>query len=182
MKKKTVSGILAAALVFAGSTVCGQAGEIRKPIFFIGEVVPLYRSIDDYYYASVAMEVSATMGAQSTQSRRAAANGDTRVVSMSEETGITGEIRDWGQAVFAGSDVCASLEKIPGKVSGSAPGFLSYQWEFYDSQGDCIKKTGGRYASVPEEAEGGYLLVQISVRMANNGWAVSNTASYVSVD
>lgn len=197
MKKKMIGGILAAVFITACSAVCGQASGdqkaerrfapvtavdrvVRRPVIFEEVVTPLYREIGDFYYASVSTEVSATMSAQST-GKTGASSVSTRAADVNAEGGISGEIKDWGQAVSAGSDVSASLEKIPGKASGSAPGFLFYQWEFYDSEGVRIKRTSGCYASVPEEAEGGYLLIQISVLAANNGWAVSNTASYVPI-
>lgn len=195
MKKRVISCILAAMLLMTGVCIHGQAGEvkkvvrrymtvatvdglIRKPII-LEPILPIYRNIGDYYYASVAMEVSATMGAK--MSTRAV-SASTKATSMNTGSGVNAEIKDWGQVVFAGSDVSVSLAAIPGRTAASTPSFLSYQWEFNNENGVCVGKASGDFVTVPEEADGGYLLVKASVLIANNGWAASSMTSYVTVN
>lgn len=195
MKKRVISCMLAAMLLMTGVCIHGQAGEvkkvvrrymtvatvdglIRKPII-LEPILSIYRNIGDYYYASVAMEVSATMGAKM---NTRAASASTRAAIVNTGSGINAEIKDWGQAVFAGSDVSVSLVAIPGRTAASTPGFLSYQWEFYNKDGVYIGKASGSLVTVPQAASGGYLLVKASVLRANNGWAASSTTSYVTVN
>lgn len=80
MRKRVISCMMAAMLMLTGVCIHGQAKEvqkversyatittvdgiIRRPIVF-EPVTPIYRNIGDYYYASVAMKVSATMSAK----------------------------------------------------------------------------------------------------------------------
>lgn len=194
MRKRVISCMMAAMLMLTGVCIHGQAKEvqkversyatittvdgiIRRPIVF-EPVTPIYRNIGDYYYASVAMEVSATMSAKM---NTRAAGASTKAAIMNKCSGINAEIKDWGQAVFAGSDVSVSLAAIPGRTAASTPGFLSYQWEFYNKDGVYIGKASGSLVTVPQAASGGYLLVKASVLRANNGWAASSTTSYVTV-
>ena len=117
-------------------------------------------NVDQFFYVSVGMEISAT----STRSGGS-------------------EISPWDQTVFAGSTVGASLARKDPSSTVTAPlsSYLSYTWRIYDANGTLIKTATSRTVDIPASAADGHLTATIRVRQ-HGDWAATSTTSNVNID
>lgn len=124
------------------------------------------RRLEDYFYVSVSMQGSAGMV-------RA------RPLAVSSDAGT--EIEDWGQAVFAGSDIAASLSRR-NSHSYTAPTGLQVQWKFYDKKNTLTKTDYGWDTTAPDICAGGHLVVTVSLKSAAGDWEAGSVSSYVAIN
>lgn len=122
--------------------------------------------LKDYFYVSVAMEISATM--QSAPQERPV---------VIERSGI--EIEDWGQAVSAGSTVSASLRRRSGVSSSVAAPSVTYSWVL--TKGTKTETRTGSTIYVPTEYAGGSMQVTATVTGNSSMWSNTPVTSVVSI-
>lgn len=151
MKKRVMGLLLLAVLMVTTLGSVASAAELKE--------------LDDHYRVRIAMEVSA--GMRSVVRTNGLIIGDT-------------EINDWSSAVAAGSDVSASLEQRTSETL-TAPTALSYEWQFYNSAGTCVKTSHDRETTVPTTCEGGVVVVTIKVSRSHNGWAASQVTGAANI-
>lgn len=145
MKKRVMGLLLLAVLMMATFGISVNAASL---------------DVDQYFYVSVGMEVSAS----------------------SIRSGGS-EISPWDQTVFAGSTVGASLARKDPSSTVTAPlsSYLTCIWKIYDANGQLIKSATSRTVDIPDSAADGHLTV--TIRVSQHGdWATSSATSNVNID
>lgn len=118
----------------------------------------------NYFRVSVSMQGSATMSGQPVTARD-----------------MGGTIVDWGQTVFAGSEVGASLSRISGTgTSYTFPTVTSYEWKLVNKSGTYTKTYTKSSITIPATFAGGYL--EVTAKTASDTtWSASEISSRVSI-